>query len=140
MSTEQNKQLVRNNFAALNDHDLDTVISFCTTDCRFHGWASEPVDPAGYKLAMSPLLEAFPDAHFSVDDVIAEEDKVVVRHSLSGTHQAAFQGIPATGRTVTISGIAIFRLENDKAAEVWLNADFLGLMMQLGAIPAPGPA
>ena len=140
MSTEQNKHLVRNNFAALNDHDLDKVVSFCTADCRFHGWAPETLDSVGYKLAMSPLLQAFPDASFSVDDVIAEGDKVVVRHSLSGTHQAAFQGIPATGRTVTISGVAIFRLENDKAAEVWLNADFLGLMMQLGAIPAPGPA
>jgi steroid delta-isomerase-like uncharacterized protein len=140
MSTEQNKTLVRNNFAALTDHNLDKVISFCTPDCRFHGWSPQPLDTTGYKMAMTPLLEAFPDSRFSVDDVIAEGDKVVLRHSLSGTHQADFQGVPATGRSVVIGGIAIFRLENEKIAEVWLNADFMGLMIQLGAIPAPGQA
>jgi predicted ester cyclase len=70
-------------------------------------------------------------------DIVADEDKVAVRHSLQGTHLATFQGIPATGRSVAVNAIVLFHMENGKAAELWLNADFLGLMQQLGAIPMP---
>jgi steroid delta-isomerase-like uncharacterized protein len=84
---------------------------------------------------MSALLAAFPDSRIVVDDVIAEGNKVAVRHRLQGTHQAELQGIPATGRPVEVNGIVIFRLENGKIAEAWLNADIMGMMQQLGAIP-----
>jgi predicted ester cyclase len=70
-----------------------------------------------------------------VDDVIAEGDKVAVRHRLLGTHQAEIQGIPATGRQVEVNGIVIFRIENRMVVEAWLNADIVGMMQQLGVIP-----
>ena len=138
MSTEQNKRIVRQIFAALNERDLDSVVAHYTPDCRFHGWAPETLDTAGYKAAMSALLAAFPDSRFPIDDIVAEGDRVAVRHSLRGTHGAEFQGIPATGKPVVVNAVAILRLENGKAAELWLNADFMGLMQQLGVIPEPG--
>lgn len=136
MSTEQNKSIVRRIFAALNGRDLDGVVAHYTPDCRFHGWAAQTLDTAGYVAAMSAILAAFPDSHFPVEDIIAEDDRVAVRHSLRGTHGDEFQGIPATGKPVVVNGIVILRFENGKAAELWLNADFLGLMQQLGVIPS----
>lgn len=72
---------------------------------------AQTLDVASYKQAMSGLLAAFADARFSVDDVIAEEDLVAVRHRFHGIHNAKFQGVPASGEPVEISGIAIFRLK-----------------------------
>ena len=83
------------------------------------------------------FLAAFPDLHVTIEDVVAEGDRVVVRTTYTGTHQADLQGIPATGKTVSESAITIFRLANGKIAEGWLVADNLGLMQQLGVIPAP---
>lgn len=59
-----------------------------------------------------------------------------MRHSLRGTHGAKFQAIPATGKSVVVNAIVILRFENGKAAELWLNADFLGMMQQLGVLSA----
>jgi predicted ester cyclase len=77
-----------------------------------------------------------------VEDLIAEGDKVVVRGTLRGTHQGDFMGIPPTGKVVTFTAIAICRFAGGKEVEHWSNADVLGLMQQLGAIPqmAPGGA
>jgi predicted ester cyclase len=135
MSTEQNKTITRQIFTALNDRDLNGVIAHYAPGCRFHGWGPESVDVNGYVGAMSAILNAFPDSRFPMEDVVAEGDRVVVRHSLRGTHQAEFQGVPTTDRPVVVNAIVILRYENGKAAELWLNADFLGLMQQLGAIP-----
>ena len=140
MSVEQNKTIVRRIFAALNERDLDGVISYYNPDCRFHGWGPDTrqtLDVAGYKETMSALLNAFLDSRFPIEEVIAEGDRVAVPHSFRGTHQADFQGVPATGKSVAVNSIAIFRLENDKAAELWLSADFMGLMQQLGVMPSP---
>ena len=71
-----------------------------------------------------------------MDDVIAEGDKVAVRHRLQGTHQAEFQGIPTTGRQIETNAIVIFHIENGVITEAWLNADLMGLMQQLGVVPA----
>lgn len=135
MSTEQNKTIVQQTFEALNRRDLDGVVSYYAPGCKFHGWAPETLDTAGYKAVMSALLAAFPNSRFPIDEIVAEGDRVAVRHSLQGTHQAEFQGIPATDRPVRVNAIVIFRLENGKPAELWLNADFLGLMQQLGVVP-----
>lgn len=135
MSTEQIKTIARQIMSALDRRDLDSVAAHCTPDCRFHGWGPETLDTAGYKATMSALLTAFPDSRFPVGDMIAEGNRVAVPHTLQGTHQAEFQGIPATSRAAVVNAVVIMRFESSKAAEMWLNADFLGLMQQLGAIP-----
>jgi len=73
---------------------------------------------------------------FTIDDVIAEEDKVVVRWTNRGTHVGDFAGIPATGRTFTFTGIDIYRIQGDRLAEHWHVIDQLALLGQLGLLPA----
>lgn len=80
------------------------------------------------------------DPHFTVEDVIAEDDKVVVRWTNSGTNVGEFLGAPATGRTFSIPGIDIYRIEDGKLAEHWDVVDVFGHMVQLGLIPAPAGA
>jgi steroid delta-isomerase-like uncharacterized protein len=134
--SEMNKTVARQTMEALHQRDLNGVVAHATADCRFYGWAPEPLDADGYTGFMSNLLAAFPDSRFTVDDVVAEGDKVAIRHRLQGTHQAEFLGIPGTGRQVDVNGIVVFRVENGKIAEAWLNADIMGMMQQLGVVPA----
>lgn len=134
--TEMNKAIALQTMEALHQRDLDGVRTKVVPDARFYGWAPEPLDADGHKAFMSALLTAFPDSKFIVDDVIADGDKVAVRHRLQGTHQAELQGIPATGKPIEIGGIVIFRFENGMVAEAWLNADIMGMMQQLGVVPA----
>ena len=137
MSVEENKNVINEVFVALNERDLDAAVSYYRPDTRFHGWAPQTVDVAGYKAIMGELLAAFPDSRFLVHDVIAEDDLIAVRHTFSGTHRQAFQGVPASGRPVEIGGIAVFGMEDSKVDEIWLNADFLGILQQIGAVPTP---
>ena len=138
MSTEETKTIARHIMERLDQRDLDGVLALCTDDAVWHGFAPEPLDNDGYRQAISMFLDAYPDSRFPIDDVIAEGDKAAIRHSLRGTQQAAFQNIPPTGKQVKVNGIATFRVVNGKIAETWLNADILGMLQQLGAIPAPG--
>lgn len=134
-----NKQIALKMMGDLAGKNLDYVTAACSSDARFHGWAPQPLDVNGYKQAMMDLLAAFPDAKFGVDDVVAEGDKVVVRHHVTGTHTgAAFQGVPTSQRKIAATATVTFQFKEGKATELWLNADFLTIMMQLGAVPAPG--
>jgi predicted ester cyclase len=81
---------------------------------------------------------AFPDLHFTVEVMIAEGDKVVARLTVSATHKGDFMGIPATGKHATISVTDINHVANGQSVEHWSDMDTLGLMQQLGVIPAPG--
>jgi predicted ester cyclase len=137
MSTEEIRAIARQHMAWLDQRDLDRALEQYTADARCHGFAPEVLDRVGYKHSMSLLFAAFPDSHFTVDDMIAEGEKVAIRHSLHGTHQGEFQGILPTGKQVTVSAIGILRVVNGEIAESWLNADFLGLMQQLGVVPPP---
>jgi len=84
------------------------------------------------------ILAAMPDYNVKIDDQIAENDKVVTRWTARGTHKGEFQGIPATGKKVVISGVTINRYAHGKIAESWVEFDTLNLMRQLGASPSHG--
>ena len=90
-----------------------------------------------YKHFVSLLFSAFPDGQYRIEDLIAEGDSVVVRHTFSGTHQGDFMDIPPTGKQVTTTAIVISRIVNGKALETWINGDDLGRMQQLGVVPTP---
>ncbi len=81
---------------------------------------------------------AFPDIQMSVEDVIAEGDKVVARWTVCATHQGELMGIPPSGNRMEVTGISIGRIEGGKFVETWSNYDTLGMMQQIGAIPEPG--
>jgi len=84
---------------------------------------------------VSMALQAFPDLHYTVEELITEGDKIVARLTISGTQQGAFMGMPPTGKHATISDVEIFRITGGKAVENWVQADFLGLVQQLCVIP-----
>jgi steroid delta-isomerase-like uncharacterized protein len=101
---------------------------------------SNPEDvmgPEAAKQAAADYRRAFPDLRVTVEDLIAEGDKVVARLRFSGTHLGELEGIAPTGRRVDCTGIVVSRIEGGKIAEDWANFDDLGLMRQLGAIPPP---
>jgi len=90
----------------------------------------------GYRQFVSSYLNAFPDARFTIDDVFTDGQNEITRWTVSGTHEGELAGIPRTGRRFSVTGISIARLVNGKVAESWNNWDALGLMQQLGVVPA----
>jgi len=93
-----------------------------------------------FKQIEAMLLTALPDVHYTVEDLLAEGDKVAVRLTVTGTQHGAFMGIPPTGKHTTVTESAISRIVGGKIAEHWSETDMLGLMQQLGVNPPPGQA
>lgn len=87
------------------------------------------------KRTLGLLLAGFPDHRSRLEQVVAEGDAVVVRWTATGTHEGEYLGIAATGREATWTGIDVFRIDCGRIAEVWSEADGIGLLRQLGALP-----
>lgn len=142
MSTEENKALVKRSYDEFfNTGNLALVEQFHSTDYIAHISGLPPIQglEAITQLA-SGYFRAFPDLHIMVEDMIAEGDKVMARVSWRGTHKGEFIGIPPTGKQVMVTGMYEYRIAGGKIAEWWDFSDNLGLMQQLGAVPAPGQA
>ena len=118
--------------------DGDAAAELVSDDFHAHPWAAYglPDGPEGVRAFASMLRAAFSHAHRSVEDVIAEGDKVVMRYVFEADHTGTLMGIPPTGKRVRLSGIFIARVEGDKLAEYWREEDLLGLMQQLGSFAA----
>ena len=138
MSTEDNKAHVRRGFEAVNQKNLAVFDELLTPDVVFHSASTTMQGLEAYKQLLSVYVTAFPDLLFTIEDMIAEGDTVVVRYTTRGTHQGNFRGIPPTGKQVSGTGMFIDRLVNGKAVEQWINGDDLGLLQQLGVIPSMG--
>ena len=96
--------------------------------------------PEGARIGIAEYRAAFADLSVTIEDLIAEGDRVAYRFTLRGTHTGPFLAVPATGRRVTATGIGIGRLAGGKLVESWINLDVLGLLRQLGAVGAGQPA
>ena len=83
------------------------------------------------------FLNAFPDLHSTVDDVISEGDKLVLRWTIQGTHTGEFLGVPASNNSMSLSVTEVFRIADGQLVEAWDQYDRLGLMEQIGGVPAP---
>lgn len=139
MTTEENKALIQRRAALMNQHELEAALSVFHPDYRDHN-APPPGLPSGIegdKLFFTLLFNAFPDIEVKTEDLIAEDDRVVERLTLSGTHKGAFMGASPTGKRVAWSFINIYRIESGKVVELWSEGDHLGLMQQIGLIPPP---
>jgi steroid delta-isomerase-like uncharacterized protein len=136
LSIATHKAIVRRYIEqVLNEQRHDLAEEFLTDNLEFHGSGLAPgLDVV--KQWLTTFAAAFPDGHQVIEDVIAEEDRVVARTTFNGTHKGDMQGIPATGKSVSIPSITIFRLDNGKIAEGWLVNDNLGMMQQLGVVPS----
>lgn len=105
-----------------------------------HDWPEgTPGGPQAFRAYYAAIRKAVPDARYEVDDIVAEDDKVVVRWRMKGTYQHAFPGIdtPPAGQAITLKGVAIYRVENGKLAERWVVSDMYGMLKELGQ---PGKA
>jgi steroid delta-isomerase-like uncharacterized protein len=141
MSIEENKAIVsRATEEIFNKNNLAVVDELYATNFVSHGSDIPGVTPdrEGYKQFVTMSRTALPDFHTTIEDMIAEGDKVVQRFTAHGTHKGEFMGIPPTGKQVTITGIAIDRIAGGKIVENWVNIDMLGMMVQLGVVPPPG--
>lgn len=95
--------------------------------------------PAGLKAAVTTFRAAFPDLQYAIEDEMAERDLVMTRFSARGTHRGPFLGTEPTGKTVTYTGVDINRVVDGRIVESWVHYDALGLLQQLGIVPAlPG--
>jgi steroid delta-isomerase-like uncharacterized protein len=135
---EQNKQVVRQFFEALDRQDtekMDQLVS--STNYSLHFSGMPPVDwNANKKEFLAPLTKAFPDLRRNIVDMVAEGDKVAVSINVTGTYKGEFQGIPATGKQASFTAMDILTIIDGKVTEERATADMMGLMQQIGAIPA----
>ena len=140
MSTEQNKAIVRQMVEEIfNRGNMSRADEFLAPDFveREELPPGIPRDREGVKQLTIMLHSAFPDFKATVDDIVAEGDKVVIRQTWSGSHRGEFMGIPPTGRSVSFGVIDIIRIAEGRCVEHWGQMDSMSLMQQLGAIPAP---
>jgi len=141
MSIEENKALARRfieeGFSTGNLALADEIIApnFVNYD---PGTPPLPSGPEGYKQLVTAYRTGYPDLQLSVEDLIAEGDKVGVRWTARGTHTGQLGDIPPTGKQATITGISVLTIAGGKVAAQNTNWDTLGMLQQLGVVPAPG--
>ena len=138
MSTEDNKALMRRFIEEVfNKKNLAAIDEFIAPNHVDHTLPPFlPTTPEGTKKAIGMFLTAFPDVQLTVEDMIADGDTVVTRYTSRGTQQGVFMGIPPTGRHVEVSSIIIARIADGKIVEEWGLDDQMGMLQQLGMIPA----
>jgi predicted ester cyclase len=136
MGIEENKDLVRRYFEEIDRRgDVSVIDDFVSPDFVDHSPSPGcSPDRAGLKQAFEMFRTGSPGTH-RVDDIIAEGDKVVVRVMGEGVHEGDLFGIPPTNRPMKVPGITIFRIQDGRVAERWVQLDMLGALQQLGVIP-----
>ena len=139
--SEESKALAHRSWEVGIQAPLDTLedalAEVYADDFIMHEPGEDIVGIEGLAQFVSMMRSAFPDLRITVEDDMAEGDKVVTRWTGQGTHQGELMGIAPTGNQVTMTGITIHRIEDGKIVEEWENWDALGLMQQIGAVPSP---
>jgi steroid delta-isomerase-like uncharacterized protein len=142
MSAKDLKAIMRRVIQSWNNGKAAAMVAIdetCATEGVFHSATGEDIRGLkDLKQVMSKFYDAFPDVHHTIDDMIVEGDKIVVRFTYTGTHKGEIAGIPPTNKKITVSGIDIFRFAGDKRMEGWERLDTLGIMQQLGVVPTLG--
>jgi len=134
----QNAELSRRIFEDVwNRKNLSAVDEIISADYVHHD-ANSPAASGidGYKQFVNYYMNAFPDAHFTIDDAFTDGENEVTRWTVTGTHEGELAGIPRTGRRFSVTGISIGRVVNGKITESWNSWDALGMMQQLGVVSA----
>jgi steroid delta-isomerase-like uncharacterized protein len=137
MLSDQNKTFYRRFIKQVfNEGRLDLVDGLLSPSYVFHDAPpGTPPGPEGIKQIVSTFRAAFPDLEITVDDLVAEGDKVSARTTMRGTHRGVFLGFPGTGKAVTMTGLTMVRIVDGSLVESWVKNDVMGLMRQLGAGP-----
>ncbi|MGZ4138522.1 MAG: ester cyclase [Actinomycetota bacterium] len=142
MSQPDTKVIVRRYYEEVfNQRNVDIADDLAVEDYVEHDpFPGQGNGRSDLKARVQAILAAFNPLHFTVEDIVAEGDRVVVRWSQTGTHTGNFMGIPPTGKTFSIAGIDIHELREGRMAEHWHVVDLFALLQQLGVIPAPTSA
>lgn len=136
MSVEENKALYQRAIEVLNNRNWAALDQIFATNWVGHTASRGDIrGPEEFRQVLTTIFNAQPDLQYTVEDVIAEGDKVVGRYSSIGTHKGEYMGIAPTGKQLKMTGIAIERIVGGKIVETWWEANTLGLMQQLGVIP-----
>lgn len=138
MSAEENKAIAHRFFAEQDRLRGGPADALCAPAYTAYIAGSPPMNLAEHQQFAQMFYGGFPDLSHTVDDTIAEGDKVVVRFTIRGTHTGDFMGIPATGKPTTIGAIAIFHVVDGKIVELRGQFDQMGMLQQLGVMATPG--
>jgi steroid delta-isomerase-like uncharacterized protein len=141
--SDQNKAIARRALEIFGSGDLDALDGLVSEDAVDHDTQNPNAGthgPEGAKRTAAMYRAAFSDLQMTVEDQFAEGDKVVTRWTAVGTQDGDLPALPASGRSSTVTGITIDRIEGGKIVESWGNWDTLGMMQQLGAVPAAAAA
>lgn len=131
-----NKAVARRVLEALSEGDVDAAAQLLTPDYEWHGPGAEVYGPDGWKQLASMYLQAFPDLSFTLEEQIAEGDKVVTRYTARGTHRGELAGVAASGRFVAVPCLVIDTIIDGKIADSFEVFDQLGMFAAIGAYPA----
>jgi steroid delta-isomerase-like uncharacterized protein len=136
--SEENKAVVRRWVEAFNEGNLDAVDELLTDSYVRHDPNSPEVrGPEEERHLIAMYRSAFPDLRFTIEDMMAEDDRVATRLGISATHKGELLGIPPTENRLSFTAMELYRLREGKIDEQWVNVDTLGMMQQIGAIPVP---
>ena len=142
MTLDENKQFMRRFVEeTINQKNLDAIDQLVVEDfVEQVPFPGQGPGREGLKHAVGALLSAFPDMHWTIEEQIAEGEKVVSRFTMTGTHQGAFLGMAATGRAIRVWGVVIDVVREGRFAESRIIMDMVGLLQQLGMLPPPEAA
>ena len=130
----QNKIIARRYIDEIwSDGKVEAADAIINEDFLFHGPIREVDGIEAFKQFVAAIHATFPDINFTIEDLTAEEAKVAIRWTMTGTHNNEFMGIAATGKQFTVKGATFARISNEKMSEAWLYWDRLGMLEQLGA-------
>jgi predicted ester cyclase len=136
MQTE-NERALRSAVERWNAGDLDGYLELYDERIRLHGYSPEPMDKEQTTAFYRSVVAAFPAPTLELHQVFGSGEYVCTVYTMTGKHEGEFMGVPATGREIALPGITALRFANGKCVERWSQADLLGLLVQLGAVPAP---
>jgi predicted ester cyclase len=140
MLTEQNKALVLQFYKAFDDRKMDQALDLLAPNFVAHlAGVPEPLDGEGFKQFGMSFYLAFSQGQHIFDEVIVSGDRIVTCGTFTATHLGEFQGLPPTGKQISLSIMHIDQVEDGKIAKHWGQGDALGLMQQLGIVFLPGP-
>ena len=138
--TAESKLLMRRFVEFINSGSEKLAEELISPDAVFHvpGRAEPMRGPAGYLAVIGMMRSGFPDIQWTLEETIAEDDKVAARFTMRGTHQGSFFGVPPTGKTIAVQAMNFYRLSGGQFIEERGQPDLLGLLQQIGAVPTPG--
>ncbi|MBU9828436.1 ester cyclase [Rahnella sp. FC061912-K] len=138
MAVQINKQVMTSFVTFINSPSESLAKELITPDAVFHvpGKSKPLTGPEGYLDIIGMMRTGFPDIQWTLDEMVAENDRVAARFTMRGTHQGPFWGVPATGKTITVSAVNFYRFSEGKIIEERGQPDLFLLLQQIGSIPA----